>query len=480
MHTVLLVHPDVGFHLQKYSSRPFMPSGLLLVGTALHHAGYQVKIIDQSVEKDWKLKFIEALKTNVICVGISSLTGTQILNGLEIAKFVRTTHSSLPIVWGGVHPTLLPEQTLENEFVDIIVRREGEETMLELTNSLKNHKSLAGIQGISYKENGKIVHNPDREFIDLNKQPLPHWELMNLHRYTGEHKGYKSMTMVTSRGCPFNCGYCYVNFFHNRRWRAFNVDNVLKRMTVLINEYGISHFRFDDEEFFINLKRSRDLLEQFKKLNIRWETSVRIDTILRMDDAYLELIKQSGCVNLEIGVESGSNRMLKLMNKKITREDIIKASQKLTKYNLNITFLFMVGFPTETLEEMKESVSLAVHLKKQNEKNKVSFSIFTPYPGCELHNLSIDHGFLPPDCLEKWAVFRFTVDNAAWLSNEIRKVARMIAFTTPFLNERFESYSPLHIKLLGILYRYIARQRIKHFFFHFPLEISLAKWLKLY
>lgn len=380
MHTVILVHPNITVSSQKYLGGPFVPAGVLYVGTALHHAGYRVRIIDQSIEEDWKLKLAEALKEQVICLGISSKTGTQISNGLEIAKFVRA-HSTIPIVWGGVHPTLLPEQTLENEFVDIIVRREGERTMVELTNALEHNDSLSDILGISYKAHGKVIHNPDREFIDLNEQPFPQWELIDLHDYiTEENDGRRSINVAISRGCPFNCGYCYVNVFHKRRWRALSVDNTIKMMVFLINEYGINYFLFNDEEFFIDLKRGRELLEHFKELNIHWETCVRIDTILRMDDAFLTLLKRSGCADLGIGVESGSNRILDLMKKKITREDVIKANRKLANYNLNAIFLFMVGFPTETLEEMKETVSLASQIKRENKKARTSnFSIFTPY-----------------------------------------------------------------------------------------------------
>jgi len=243
-------------------------------------------------------------------------------------------------------------------------------------------------------------------------------------------------------------------------------------MTFLKNEHGINHFRFDDDEFFIYLKRSIELLTHLKKLNIRWETSVRIDSILRMDDDFLVLMEESGCIKLEIGVESGSNRILKLMNKKITRNNTIEANRKLAKYDLNIMFLFMIGFPTETLEDMKKTVSLALQLKRENKRARVShFSMFTPFPGCELHDLAIQYGLKPPDCLEKLATFHQAADNAVWLSKDIRRTAKMLSFTTPFLNDPVDSYPQLHIKLLGILYRYIARQRIKYLFFYFPLEI---------
>ncbi|WP_089726387.1 B12-binding domain-containing radical SAM protein [Candidatus Thiosymbion oneisti] len=480
MHTVLLVQPNAGYFLQEHIGRPLVPTGILLVGTALHHAGYQVKIIDQRIEKDWKLQVLEVLKENVICLGISCMTGTQILNGLEIAEFVRS-HSTIPIVWGGVHPTLLAEQTLENEFVDIVVRREGEETMVELTDALKNNRSLSGIRGVSYKESGKIAHNPDREFIDLNKQPLPHWELIDMHRYINAKPGYNSVSIATSRGCPFDCKYCFVNAFHKRRWRALNADNVLKMITFLVNKYGINWFQFDDEEFFIDLGRSRELVGQLKKLNIRWEALIRVDDILRMDSAFLKLIKQSGCILLGVGAESGSNKMLELMNKKITREDIIEANRKLAKYHLKSEFYFMVGLPTETLEDLRKTVSLALQLKKENRRVRIaSFFIFTPVPGCELHDLAVAHGLKQPDCLGKWGAFHHSIDNTAWFSKDMQRAIRMLAFTSPFLNDPGDTYPPLYVKVLGRLYGPIARQRIKHLFFYFPLEIFLAKWLKLY
>ncbi len=480
MHTVLLVHPHPGISVDRYSSFPSVPAGVLLVGTALHHVGYRVKIIDQRIEKDWKLWLSKTLKGDVICLGISCIVGDQISNGLEIAKFVRT-RSTIPIVWGGVHPTLLPEQTLENEFVDIIVRGEGEETVVELMKALEDNEPLDGIPGISYKENGKIVHNRDREFINLDTQPPPCWELIDIDQYTSGHQGYRSVNITTSRGCPFNCGYCYVKVFHKRRWRSMSVDNVLERMTSLMEKYAIDLFQFNDEEFLIDLKRGRELVEAFKKLNIRWKANIRIDTVLRMDDAFLELMRESGCIWLGIGVESGSNNMLNLMNKKITREDVLEANRRLARHRLRAQFFFMVGFPTETWEDMKASVSLALQIKRENEGAEISaFSLFIPYPGCELHDLAVVHGLEPPDCLEKWATFNYTTDHAVWFSEEMRSIVRILAFASTCLNDPVNTNPPFHVKLMGRLYRPLARQRIKHLFFRYPLEISIAKWLGVY
>jgi radical SAM superfamily enzyme YgiQ (UPF0313 family) len=449
------------------------------VGTALHHAGYRVVIVDQRVKKDWKFRLTEALKEDVLFVGISSMTGGQISYALEIAEFLRA-HTKRPIVWGGIHPTLLPQQTLEHKLVDIIVRGEGEETIVELTKALQDNEPLNGIQGVSFEEKGEIIHNPDRPFIDLNTQPHPHYEMVNMQDYI-DHDGDRSANIGTSRGCPFNCAYCYVNAYHKRRWRALSAENVLKRMHLLVHKYGIHRFWFDDDEFFINLDRAKEIVKGIKKLGVRWSGNARIDMVLKMDAAFLELLEQSGCIRLGMGVESGSNRILELIKKNITREDAISVSRRLTNYNFYSKFNFMVGFPTESVEDMKETVSLALQIKKENKKALVSaFNIFTPYPGCELFDLAVNRGMERPTALEQWAKFRPTIDNIAWMSNEMKRDVRMLSFASPFLNDPVETSPPLHMKILGTIYRRIARKRIKHHYYHFPLEISFAKLLGLY
>ena len=478
---VVLVNPDIGFDITKYSTKPNLPNAILCVGTALHQAGYNVKLIDQRVEKDWQQKLLEVLGTDVICVGISSMTGAQIRNGLQVARIVRS-HSDRPIVWGGIHPTLLAEQTLQHTCVDIVVRGEGEETIVELVQALRRNLSLGGIRGISYKENGTIYQNPPRPFIDLDRQPPLAYELLEMSDYLADYQGYKAADFMTSRGCPFDCGYCYASAFHSRKWRATSVDNVLNKLKVLIDRYGVRRFWFDDDDFFVDMNRARELLEAFTQLNIRWESrGARVDTVLRMDDRFLELLQRSGCVRLAVGAESGSNRILKLIKKRIQREDIVAANRKLARYPLYVRYNFMLGFPTETREEVKETVALALQLKRENPQAMFSaFAMFTPYPGCELHDLAVEHGLKRPSSLEEWAGFQFHIDNTAWVPREMRGMLQMLAFATPFLNEPVETHPPFLIKLLAKAYQPLARQRIAHGFFRFPLEILIAKVLRLY
>lgn len=479
---VVLVNPDVGFYLSSCTVKPNIPNAVLCVGTALHHAGYKVKIIDQRADRDWQRKLVSAVESGVMCTGISSMTGNQLKNGLHLARIIRT-YSKRPIVWGGIHPTLLPEQTLESDLVDMVVRGEGEKTIVELVAALRGKRGLSGIRGVSYKENGRIYHNPDRPFLDLDQQPPLAYELLEMGNYLNDHHDYVSLDLHTSRGCPFDCSYCYAPVVHHRRWRAMSVDNVIKRVKVLIDRYGVNWFWFDDDNFFTDLERAREIMLALEKLNIRWETrGTRVDTILHMDDEFLDLMPRSGCSRLAVGAESGSNRILRLIRKKIRREDTIVANRKLARTNLYIRYNFMMGFPSETREEVNETISLALRLKEENPRAMYSgFVIFRPYPGCELHDLALQHGLERPASLEEWGEFRFHAQRTAWVPQEMRGMLKILEFTTPFLNDPIgDTNRSLPVRLLSSVYRPLARYRIRKRFFHFPLEMTVAKWLGLY
>jgi len=481
MSTAVLINPNVGYTLQNFQFRPRIPSSILHVGTALHHAGHRVMLVDQIMEDNWKGAIDQALQEPELAfVGISTMTGGQIRNALEMAEYVRP-RTDKPIVWGGIHPTLLPEQTLENELVDVVVRREGEETVVELMDALTSSGSLDGIRGVSFRDNGTAVHNPDREFIDLDAQPIPNYDLLDMNRYAVEREGYRSVNIATTRGCPFNCGYCFVNEYHKGKWRARSAEHTLEWIRFLIDSYGYNHFWLDDEEFFIDVDRAREVMLELKPLGIRWKASIRLDSVLRMDDELLDLLFDSGCYRLSFGVESGSNRLLKLMNKRATREDAIAVNRRLAEKPMFPRYNFMMGFPTESYDELKETVSLAWQMKRDNPRAHFSqFFIFTPYPGCDLYDRAVELGMTPPTRLEQWAGFRGHVDNTTWLANDMSRAMKMLAFASPFLNEPVDTTPSLPVKLLGLAYRPIARQRIRHHFYRFPLEISMAKALRLY
>ena len=317
-------------------------------------------------------------------------------------------HSDVPVVWGGVHPSLLPQQTLENQHIDIVVQGEGEETFLELIGALANRQPLAEVKGIWYKEGCKIKQNPPRPFIDLNQRPPISYHLVDLKKHMNTVLGVDYLHFETSRGCPFNCAFCYNTCFNRRQWRALTAEQTLFRMKHIKDEYGVKGFAFLDDNFFTSPDRAHQILEGMvqQKFGIFWRKGdIRLDLLSQMDDDFLSLIKRSGCRYLSIGVESGSQRIADLMRKEIDVSQAISVNQRLARYQIRVRYLFLLGIPGETETDLVETASLMLRLVDENQKAREGIQVFVPYPGTELFDISVQHGLAVPQKLEDWVAF---------------------------------------------------------------------------
>lgn len=201
-----------------------LPMSLLALASPLETAGFQVEIIDQRVEDDWKEMFKKSINnSNVLMVGISVMTGYPIKGALDCSRFIRSLNKDITIVWGGVHPTLMTEQTLSSELVDIVVTGEGEESIVELANALGSGSGLDEINGINFKKDGKIICNTPSEPIDLETSQAPAYHLVDIDSYLStpwKSESKRPLAFFTSRGCSWRCGYCYNLTFNRRRWRS--------------------------------------------------------------------------------------------------------------------------------------------------------------------------------------------------------------------------------------------------------------------
>ena len=208
---VLLLYPKTGM---DFGSTVAPPHGLLAISAPLLKKGYSVKILDQRTQRISESELKEYISSDLICVGISTMTGTQIRNALGLARQVRQlTNGNVPLVWGGCHPSVTPEQTLDNENVDIVAIGEGDETLVELVTALESKRGLNDIKGIMYRNGNEKVRTPKRPLLDVETLlPVP-WELVNVENYIHDDMYVKSRRRIldmgrTSRGCPFNCGFC--------------------------------------------------------------------------------------------------------------------------------------------------------------------------------------------------------------------------------------------------------------------------------
>lgn len=464
-----------------------LPASVLMVAAPLIKNGYKVKVIDQRIDRGWKKTLLNEIKKKPLIFGISALTGKQILNGLEVSKLVKE-NSETPIVWGGVHSSLLPRQTLENKYIDFVVVGEGEETLLELVEALKNKISADNIKGLGYKKGHKIYLNPQREFMDLDKSLEIPYDLIEIENYI-EKKSFatgklgRDIAFYTSRGCPHRCGFCYNKEFNKRRWRGKSAESVVEDMKKLIKDYRITAFNIEDDEFFVDTQRARRICELIieEDLNIEIFTSCRANYIVNnMDDKYLRLLYRAGFRILAFGVESGSERILDLIHKDITIDQVFETIKRLKKAGINSKYYFMAGFPTETVEDLYKTTDLIQKMKKIDSRIRIpAWRVFTPYPGTGLYELAIKHGWCPPKSLEEWADYDFNTVQMPWVKGAKKRIIKNVSFLINYLQIRETTGQGIFFRLAKVFGKIVDWRWKKHLFSFVPEKYFISIFLRI-
>ncbi len=333
-------------------------------------------------------KTVENFKPNI--VGITALTGTY-KSAENIAWIIKEFDHEIKVIIGGVHPTLLPDEVIKNEWFDFVVRGEGEHTFLEIASGFKKEN----ISGLTYRDaNGLVVHNPDRPYIDdLDTIPFPAREL-----YINEPERMDYGYIMTGRGCPFECTYCASKKIWNRKTRFRSEKNVIYELKQVRSRFNTISFYFIDDTFTINRKRAKRICQMIidEGLDIEWICDTRVDTL---DEELLHLMKKAGCTRVKIGVESGSDRILKLIKKGITKNQIRSAVSLIKEAGIDFTIYLMIGFPTETDSEVQETIRFAREL----DPKYYSLSILAPYPGTQIYDDVVQAGITLPK--EHWEYF---------------------------------------------------------------------------
>lgn len=400
---VLLVYPAYPGETQK-PDRP--PLGLLTVAAPLLEKGVDVCILDERAEKDFDARLAEELKKNPLCVGISSMSGRHITGALRVSRLVKE-QSDVPVVWGGVHPSLEPESTVRHELVDIIVRDDGEETFPELLACLKEHEDkLEHVRGIGYKKNNLVVITEPAEAARIENLPLIPFHLIDFDKYHAREPWTSEkniLPMETSRGCPFSCSFC-TESVRKKKWRELSPERVISDIKHYVKKYGIRNFTFIDDNLFGNVKRGEKIVELLVRENvaIKWYTNIRTDYVVHVDSDFIRLLEHSGCGMLTFGAESGSERILKMVNKHATKEEVIATNRKLRYSNIFSHFVTIRGFPTETPEDIASTFLLNIQLLLENKKAICDSPFLIPTPGTVIGRQCL-RGAADRYSLEDWA-----------------------------------------------------------------------------
>lgn len=357
-------------------------------------------------------------------VGITVMTA-KYGSAIKVSSLCRGFNPSIKVIWGGPHPTIQPKEALQNISVDFVVRGEGEVTIVELCQALaKGDHNFSRIAGLSFKENGEATHNQARKLIEnLDEIPLP---AKDLSLYSGRYSKESMGGIITSRGCPFDCAFCGAQNIWERKVRFKSPEIVIKEIVEVCKRYKTKEFWFWDDSFTINRNRVFELCQKIieKKLNILWGCTTRVDIV---DDELLKKMKEAGCNMIEFGIESGSERILKLIKKNISLDQVREAVKLIRKHRIDWKAFFMVGFP----DEMKEDIEKTKSLIKELDPRGVVLSIFTPYAGSELYDRTINLGLISsqPD----WSQFSHQSPENHFVKNiskkEFQKIVTDLANT---------------------------------------------------
>ncbi|MCE5327358.1 MAG: B12-binding domain-containing radical SAM protein [Planctomycetaceae bacterium] len=387
------------------------PLGLLHLAAALRQAGFSVALIDMGTIDAWQEKLAAAIGPETLLAGTGPMTGFQIKGSLEFSRKVKEL-SRVPVVWGGLHASLLTEQTLANDLVDLVVVGEGEATIVELAKRLKSGGALESVAGLALRRDGGVLRTAERPWADLDALPEPAYDLVDVEHYVHlrekvSTKFARCLDLNTDRGCPNRCAFCYNNGFNHRRWRAAGAAKVLSGIDELVRRYELKSINFVADNFCVDARRVGDICRGLigRGLKLPWHVDMRIDTFLRFDDELLGLMRSAGCEELTFGVESGSDAVLEQIRKDITVEQVLAADEKVRRLGFVASYHFMLGFPLEKRRDVRRTLGLMLRLGRGAHVRMFEPSIYIPYPGTEMFRQCMELGLQPPQRLEDWIAY---------------------------------------------------------------------------
>lgn len=462
-HKVVLYNPQAVFFT--------FPLALLAIGSELDPEVYEVIIVDARLESDADSVVLSHLE-GALCVGVTVLTGAPISDALRLSRAVKRARPDLTVVWGGWHPSMFARECLLEPAVDITVRGQGEETFVEIVQRLAAGQSLQGCAGCTVRlADGTIYENPPRSLAAVDKFRAHDYNLIPVERYF-ELKGKRQLDYISSQGCNFRCAFCSDPFVYGRQWVGLEPVRMALRLKELWDQYHFDDVNFQDETFFTKRGRVQALAEKIIEsgMKITWAATMRADQGVRLPDEVWVKCKQSGLRRLLVGVESGSDEMLRRIRKDIKIEQVFATAEKMVQHGIAGHFPFIVGFPDESESSIQASLDVAKRLRAMSLDFLTPIFYFKPYPGSELVIEAVARGFRLPETLEEWARFDYVAGMPGpWVTPEKFE-----------LIERFKFFHELAWKRVSPGKRFLqrlARYRCTKDFYRWPVEMLFTRWL---
>lgn len=413
---ILLINPSQRELYGKFTAPEVLPLGLAYLGAMLEKYGHKVSIVDIDADRITPDLLIHKLNRDEIhLVGITVLTPT-FHSGLKTACLIKDNSDS-KIVLGGVHPSLMPEECLENEEVDFVVIGEGEQTIVELVDFLEKGKDLQTVRGLGFRNNGRVIINEKRSLIELlDDVPFPAFHLFNNTNYFYPDTITRPIfPIITSRGCPGRCTYCNSRTIFEGKIRVRNIKNVLDEIEKLIRDYGAQEIHIWDDNFATIRKRVFELRDGIRQRGISvkfaFPSGLRADFL---DRELLLALKDMGTYSISLGIESGNQKILQNVKKNIKLEKFREVLQLTKEIGIETWGFFMFGFPGETEENMRETINFAIEL----DPDVAKFHILKPYPGTEIFEELLDKNLINDKDFSNYGIHTYPVHHLETLSAE--------------------------------------------------------------
>lgn len=444
-----------------------MPLGLIAVGSALGR--WEVRVVDGRLETDPERAVVEASR-DAVCVGIGVLTGAPIRDALRMSRAVKAASPRVKVAWGGWHPSLFPESCLADPAIDATVAGQGERSFAALAERWAAHEEPDDIPGVTWRKAGAVVRNPGAGTIDVNELPAHDYGLVDVPAYYAR-KGRRQLDYISSIGCRFRCAFCADPQVYERAWYGLAPERISEELAAMHRRHPFDEVAFQDETFFTGRERVETISEALLGAGLRatWTATMRADQGHRLPDASLALARRAGLRRAMIGVEAGTDAMLKRIRKDIRIDQVWETAEKLKRHGVGAIWNFIVGFPDETPEELEAAIAVARKLRAMSPDFEVPVFFYRPYPGSPIADGLRDYPF--PRTLEGWADFDYVGGAGEWVSPAQRERV-----------ERFKFYQRIgygrNRSVLTAPLRRLARWRVESDWYRYPVEQRLIEWVR--
>ncbi len=415
---ILLINPPRQYFTGSPRFKMDFPIGLLYIASAIRDI-CRVQILDclitEATVTRYPKRIVYGTPVDVIAehirsfipdvIGITVPFSTQFNIALSMINLCKNTSPLARIVIGGPDVSVRSDTYLQSSTVDFCIIGEGEKAFRELIVSLDSGKDYTTIPGLSFNKNGRVIHNPSKQIEAMDELPLPAYDLIDIRKYHDSKYLYRSrsdlnrkaMSIITSRGCPFDCVFCSIHLHMGKKYRCHSPSHIVRHMEYLYTTYGIKHFHFEDDNLTLIRSRFNALLDLFidRNLPFAWDTpnGVRFDTL---DLKLITKMKKAGCHRLSIGIESGNPAILNhIIRKNIDFSRILPTINMCRSVNIKVSAFYVIGFPKETLNDMKETIDFAIRLFRDYQVDPCLL-IATPLYGTDLYKECVEHGYINP------------------------------------------------------------------------------------